>query len=139
MKQKMLRLAVTCILTLTTPFVCAQQMEDGYTWTASSSFGDNFYIHYPSIQFDKINPNLVYVWFKDTSTNSKNYTELRRVIDCSNLMSAITNLTTFDGVGRAVSNGQFTIEFTATRPNSVGEMLYKAACTYKAYLQRVVP
>lgn len=139
MKQKTLRLAVACILTLTAPFVCAQQMEDGYTWTANSNFGDNFYIHYPSIQFDTRNPNLVYVWFKDTNNNSKNYTQLRRIIDCSNLMSAITNLTTFDGFGRVVGNSQFSIQFSATSPNSVGEMLYKSACTYKAYLQRVVP
>ena len=139
MKYKMLCLAATYTLALISPTVYAQQMEDGYTWTASSNFGDNFYIHYPSIQFDARNPNLAYVWFKDTNTNSKNYTQLRRIIDCSNLMSAITNLTTFDGFGRVVGNSQFSIQFTATSPNSVGEMLYKSACTYKAYLQRVVP
>lgn len=139
MKQKILRPAVACILTLTTQFVCAQQMEDGYTWTASDMSKNNFFIHYPSIQFDAVNPDLVYAWFKYVPANLNGYSQNREVINCSNLLTSQTNIINFNRFGKVIDSYVTPIRFIATNPNSVGEAKYKAVCTYKAYLQQVVP
>ncbi|TDR32510.1 hypothetical protein [Hydromonas duriensis] len=138
-KYKKSFISLACVFCSNITAVYATQMEDGYTWTASDNTGNNFFIHYPSIQFDAINPNLVYAWFKYIPASSKGYTQTRQIIDCSNLLSAVTNIIAFDRFGKAISRVQTPIQFVATNPNSVGEMGYKAACTHKAYLQRVVP
>lgn len=137
MKYKIRLLAATCISSLISTAVYAQQMEDGYTWIVSDNFGGNSFIHYPSIQFDTKNANLVYAWFKDMPTNSQKYFQTQEVIDCSNLLSSSINLIEFDRLGRVIDTFQMPIQFTANNPNSVGEAKSKAACAYKANLQRV--
>lgn len=138
-KYKKSLLSIACVFCSNITTVYAQQMDDGYTWTASDNTGNNFFIHYPSIQFDTINPNLIYAWFKYIPATSKGYTQTRRIIDCSNLLSTVTSIIAFDRLGKVISSFQTPIQFIATNPNSVGEVQYKAACTYKTYLQRVVP